>query len=41
MGSKESKDPAFLSNSEFIGAVDPGRRVTGGKLLDREGDNPD
>jgi len=39
--SKEPKGSTFLSNSEFIGAVDLGRRVTGGKLLDREGDNPD
>jgi hypothetical protein len=41
MGSKGSKDLAFLSNSEVIGAVDLGRRVLGGKLPDREGNNPD
>jgi hypothetical protein len=39
----ESKDPkgsTFLSNSESISTVDSGKRVTGGKLLDQEGDNP-
>ena len=41
MGSKESKDFAFLLNSESISAVDLGRRVLGGKPLVREGDNPD
>ena len=41
MESKVSKDTAFLSNSESIGAVDPEKRVNGGKLHDREGDNPD
>jgi hypothetical protein len=38
---KESKDSTFLSNYESTRAVDLGKRVTGGKLLDREGDNPD
>ena len=40
----ENKDPkgsTFLSNSESTRTIDLGKRVTGGKLLDREGDNPD
>jgi hypothetical protein len=40
----ENKDPkgsTFLSNYESTRTVDLGKRVTGGKLLDREGDNPD
>ena len=32
---------AALSNSEPVGAVDPGRRASGGKLRSREGNNPD
>ena len=40
MKSKEPKGFAFLSNSELIGAADLGRRVLGGKLLDRKGNNP-
>jgi hypothetical protein len=38
---KESKDSTFLSNYESTRAADLRKRVTGGKLLDREGDNPD
>ena len=40
----ENKDPkgsTFLSNFESTSVVDLRKRVTGGKLLDREGDNPD
>jgi hypothetical protein len=41
LGSKGSKDLAFLLNSESMSAVDLGRRVMGGKPPFREGDNPD
>jgi hypothetical protein len=40
----ENKDPkgsTFLSNYESTRAVDLGKRVSGGKLHDREGDNLD
>ncbi len=39
--SKGPKGSTFLSNSESIGAVDLIKRVMRGKLVDREGDNPD
>ena len=38
---KEPKGSTFLSNYESTRTKDLGKRVTGGKLLDREGDNPD
>ncbi len=41
MESKVSKDTTFLSNYESTGVVDLGKRVTGRKVLDREGSNPD
>ena len=41
MGSKGSKDPTSLSNSESPNTVEGEKRVLGGKPLDREGSNPD
>ena len=40
MENKESKGSTFLSNYESTRAADLRKRVTGGKLLDQEGDNP-
>jgi hypothetical protein len=39
--SKGPKGSTFLSNYESTGVVDNGKRVTGRKVPDREGDNPD
>jgi hypothetical protein len=39
--SKEPKGSTFLSNYESTRAVDLRKRVTGRKVLDQEGDNPD
>ena len=41
MENKDPKGSTFLSNYESTRAVDLGKRVSGGKLHDREGDNPD
>ena len=41
MENKDPKGSTFLSNFESTRVLDFRKRVTGGKLLDREGDNPD
>ena len=41
MENKDPKGSTFLSNYESTRTVDLGKRVTGGKLLDRERDNSD
>lgn len=41
MENKDPKGSTFLSNYESTCAVDLGKRVSGGKLHDRERDNSD
>ena len=41
MGARGEKSLHPLSNSEPAGAVDPGKRASGGKPRSREGNNPD